>query len=152
MHTFAFVRSPKLACTNVVSQQKQKKKDSPACAMGFLHSWPLYQWFITPCYSMNFMLHLFVKNHWCTWRANQLPLIGETLFSFVPPSNSLVSVSDPWRALDLPLAIASRTTEIQEQRQVCCARLGGPRTPWKTTDTNLDCGLCVCWNPQLSNL
>ena len=20
--------------------------------MGFLHSWPLYQWFITPCYSM----------------------------------------------------------------------------------------------------
>ena len=25
-HTFAFVRSPKLACTNVVSQQKQKRK------------------------------------------------------------------------------------------------------------------------------
>ena len=40
---------------------------------------------------------LFVKNHWFTWRANQWPLIGETLFSSVPPSNSLVSISDPWR-------------------------------------------------------
>ena len=33
---------------------------------------------------------LFVKTHW--------PLIGETLFSSVPHSNSLVSVSDPRRA------------------------------------------------------
>ena len=34
-------------------------------------------------------------------RANQWPLIGETLFSVVPPSNSLVSVSDPWRFFEL---------------------------------------------------
>ena len=39
-----------------------------------------------------------VKNHWFTWRANQWPLIGGTLFSSFPPSNSLVSVSDPRRA------------------------------------------------------
>ena len=42
---------------------------------------------------------LFVKkNHWFAWRANQWPLAGETLFSSVPPSNSLISVSDPRRA------------------------------------------------------
>ena len=36
-----------------------------------------------------------VKFHWFAWRANQWPLVGETLFSSVPPSNSLVSISDP---------------------------------------------------------
>ena len=44
-----------------------------------------------------FCLH-FVKDYWFAWRANQWPLVRETLISSVPPSNSLVSVSDPWRA------------------------------------------------------
>ena len=59
----------------------------------------------------------------------------ETLFSSVPPSNSLVSVSDP----RLASCVASRTTEIQGHRQVCRARRGGPRTLSTTTDANLDC-------------
>ena len=81
--------------------------------------------------------------------ANQWPLIGETLFSSVPPSNSLVSVSDPRRAFwadtapfsgpRLASCVASGTTEIQGHRQVCRARRGGPRTPSTTTDANLDC-------------
>ena len=73
----------------------------------------------------------------------------EILFSSVPPSNSLVSVSDPRRAFwadtapfsgpRLASCVASGTTEIQGHRQVCRARRGGPRTPSTTTDANLDC-------------
>ena len=55
-----------------------------------------------PCqqqvWTLTQFLPFFVKNHWCAWRANQWPLIGETLFSSVPPSNSLISFADPWRA------------------------------------------------------
>ena len=72
-----------------------------------------------------FFCFLFVKNHWFTWRANQWPLIKETLFSSVPPSNSLVSVLDPW----LDLGAASGTTEIHGHRQVWHTRRIGPRTP-----------------------
>ena len=96
-----------------------------------------------------FICFLFVKNHWFAWRANQWPLVGETLFSSVPPSNSLVSVSDPWRAFwadtapfkgpRLASCVASGTTEIQGHLQVCRARRGGPRTPSKIADANLDC-------------
>ena len=85
-----------------------------------------------------------VKNHWFAWRANQWSLVEEILFSSVPASNSLVSVSDPWRTFwadmvsfkgpGLTLYIASGTTE----KQVCCTRRGGPRTPSRTTDSNLD--------------
>ena len=60
-----------------------------------------------------FFCFLFVKTHWFAWRANQWPLFGKTLFSSVPPCNSLVSV----------LCIASRTTEKQGHRKVCCATL-----------------------------
>ena len=75
-----------------------------------------------------FFCFLFVKNHWFAWRANQWPLIGETLFSSVPPSNSLDSVSDPWRAFwadtapfkgpRLASCVACGTTEIKGCRQV----------------------------------
>ena len=51
--------------------------------------WPLTRFFF--CF-------LFVKNHWFAWRANQWLLIGRVLFSSFLPSNSLVSISDPWRA------------------------------------------------------
>ena len=70
------------------------------------------------------------------------PSSGKTLFSVVPPSNSLVSVLDPWRAFWADMApfkgphlascIASRTSEIQGHREVCLARHGGPRTPSTT--------------------
>ena len=79
-------------------------------------------------FSVSFLL----KNHWFSRRANQWPLIGETLFSSVPPSNSLVSVSDPRRAFwadtvpfsgpRLASCVASGTTEKQGHRQVCCDR------------------------------
>ena len=94
---------------------------------------------------------LFVKTHWFAWRANQWPLIGESLFSFVPPSNSLVSVSYPRRAFwadpaafsgpRLTSCVASGTTEIQGHRQEWCTKRRGPRTPSTTTDANLDCAL-----------
>ena len=99
---------------------------------------------------------LFVKNlpvkNWFAWRANQRPhqwQSMEILFSSIPPSNSLVSVSDPQRAFwadtapfsgpRLASCVASGTTEIQGHSQVCRARRGGPRTPSTTTDANLDC-------------
>ena len=37
------------------------------------------------------------------------------------------------------LSVASGTTEIQGNRQVCGTRRRGPRTPSRTTDANLDC-------------
>ena len=63
--------------------------------------------------------------------------------------NSLVSVSDPWRAFWADMApfkgpwltsyVASGTTENQGHSQFCCAGRGGPRKPSKTTDANSDC-------------
>ena len=64
-------------------------------------------------------IFLFVQNQWT--------LIGETLSSFVPPSHSLVSVSNPWRGflswhapfkgICLASCVASGTTEKQGYRQ-----------------------------------
>ena len=77
---------------------------------------------------------LFVNNHAFAWRANQWPLVRETLFSVVPPSNSLVPVSDPWRAFwadttpfkgpRLALCVASGTSEIHgyRQKQLMCEK------------------------------
>ena len=68
------------------------------------------------------------------------------LLSSVPPTNSLLSVSDhwsafwadtvPWRTLDF--LSSSWTTEKRAHCQVWRAWLGGPRTPSRTTYTNLD--------------
>ena len=79
-----------------------------------------------------FFCFLFVKTHWFAWRADQWPLIGETLLSSVPPSISLVS--DPWKGFNtkgprLASCIASGATQKQGHHQVCCARRGGPRIP-----------------------
>ena len=41
-------------------------------------------------------------------------LIGETLFSSVPPGNSLVSVSDPLRAVNLPGALLLELQRIKD--------------------------------------
>ena len=96
-----------------------------------------------------FLCFLFVKNHWFAWRANQwiTPHWGNT-FSSAPPSNSLFSVSDPWRASWVDTApfsgprlascVASRTTEIQGHCQVCRTRPRGPRTLSKTAYAYLD--------------
>ena len=112
----------------------------------------LISWY-TPGLATNsiFFCFLFMKNHWFACKANQWPLIGETLISSVPPSNSLVSVSDPWRAYwaDTPpfkgprlaSCVASGTSEIQGHRQVCRARRGGPRTLSTTTGAQT---LIVC--------
>ena len=53
-------------------------------------------------------------------RANQCPLVGEIIFSFVPPSNSLVSVSDPRRAFWADTA----HFKITNKDTVKCASLG----------------------------
>ena len=60
---------------------------------------------------------------------DQWPLMVETLFSSVPASNTLVSISDPWRAFwpdTVPFkcprpasCVATGTTENQGRRQVC---------------------------------
>ena len=72
----------------------------------------------------------------------------ENLFSVVSTSNSLVFVLDPWRAFwadpvafksQLASCIASGTTEIQGHCHTCRARGGGPGTPLRTTDANLNC-------------
>ena len=96
-----------------------------------------------------FSISFFVKNHLSAWRANQWPLIRKTLLSVVPPSNSLVSVSDPWGAFwidsapfkdpQLASCVASGTAEIHGHHQVCHTRRGYPRTPSTTTEANLDC-------------
>ena len=70
----------------------------------------------------------------------------EDVFSSVPPSNSLVYVSDPWRtflswlgALQGPSSCLVRCFRNgrEAKTQVCHARCGGPRTPSKSADANL---------------
>ena len=89
------------------------------------------------------LTHFFLLQNHC------FAFCRETLFSSVPPSNSLVSVSDPWGAFwadtapykgpSLASCVASGITEKQGHNQVCRARLGGPRTESKAADANLDC-------------
>ena len=77
---------------------------------------------------------LFVKTHWFAWRANQWPLIGETLFSSFPPipatpsspSRTLEGLFEltrcPSRALDSPRALLP---ELQRYKStVRCGALG----------------------------
>ena len=45
---------------------------------------------------LNFFLFPLCENSLICLEGKPMTLIGETLFSVVPPSNSLVSVSDPW--------------------------------------------------------
>ena len=107
-------------------------------------------------HELNFFCLLFVKTHWFAWRANQWPLIRETPFSSVPPSSSLVSVSNHRRAFwadttpfsgpRLASCIASGTTEIQGHSQVSRARCRGPRTPSvRQQQLTQKPWLCVCW-------
>ena len=89
------------------------------------------------------LTHFFLLQNHC------FAFCRETLFSSVPPSNSLVSVSDPWGAFwadtasfkghRLALCVPSITTEIRGHCQVCHARWSSPRTPSTTTVANLDC-------------
>ena len=90
--------------------------------------WPLTQFF----------LFLFVKNHWFAWRANQWPLIGEPLFSSVPPSNSLVSVSDPWTAF------LSWHSAIQGPSTCLVCRLHNKSYKSHNTIKNNYCKLWLC--------
>ena len=65
------------------------------------------------------------KNHWFACMANQRTIVKDTLFSSVPPSNSLACILNPWRTFwttapfegpQLASCIASRTTENQGYR------------------------------------
>ena len=75
-----------------------------------------------------YLLLFFVKNHWFSWKANLRPLIGEKPISFVPLSNSLVSVSDPWRALtrrpsralDSPRVLLPKLQRNKDRTLVSC--------------------------------
>ena len=98
---------------------------------------------------LNFFLFPFCKKSLICLEGKSMTPLRETLFSSVPPSNSLVSISDLQRAFwadttpfsgpRLASCVASGTTEIQGRNQVWRARRGGPRTPSTTTDANLDC-------------
>ena len=92
--------------------------------------------------SLNFVVQVWPLTHFVLFPFCENSLIclegksiGYALFSSVPPSNSLISVSDPRLASCIP----SGTTEIQGHRQVWHARNRGPRTLSTTTDANLDC-------------
>ena len=90
----------------------------------------------------------------------QLPLIGETLFSSVPPRNYLVSVLDPWRAfwarrtqcprraLNLNMYVAS--LEIQRYMDTVIYGTLGTEVPENTVknDWPRHCS-CVCWKHTL---
>ena len=94
---------------------------------------------------------LYCKNHLFAWMANQWPLDRKHYF-FLSFSNSLVLVSDPWRAFWADTAPFKgpqprrvywfRTTEIQGHRQVLRLTRRSQdtvqnnwRKPW----------VCVCW-------
>ena len=66
----------------------RKKRSSPPHEAA-QQVWSLTQFFLFPFFCKSFVF---------SWRANQWFLIRELLFSSVPRSNSLVPVSDPWRA------------------------------------------------------
>ena len=86
------------------------------------------------------------KNHWFALRANLWP--QGNAFLFCSSQHSLASVLDPWRAFwadtapfkgpRLASCVASGTTEIQGDRQVCRTRCRNPRTLSKTVNANLD--------------
>ena len=70
---------------------------------------------------------------------------GSLLSSFVsffckkkPFGGAFWADTAPFLGPQLASFVASGTTEIQGQRQVCRARHGGPMTPSTTTDANLD--------------
>ena len=89
------------------------------------------------------------KSLFCIGGQINYPLSREKLFSSIPLSNSLVSVSEPWRAFWADMApfkgprfassVASVTTEKQGHCQVCYARHRGCKTPSRTADVNFDC-------------
>ena len=75
------------------------------------------------------------------WGANQWPLIRETLFSYTPPCNYLLWISDPWRVfwadtvpLNLEVVHCFGTTEHTGLCQVWLALRQGPQD----TDANLN--------------
>ena len=69
----------------------QEMSDRGLC-MSMHQVWPLTHFFLFPFYE-NSLIYLDLPS-----RQINDPLIGETLFSSVSPSNSLISVLDPQRA------------------------------------------------------
>ena len=118
------------------------------------------------------------KNHWFSWRSNKWPLVRETLFSSVPPSNFLVSVYQTlngclsWHgALQVPWKnFYSETRTLssmpcwasKKRRKPCvmcfliCALLfdvlnnwESLSLPWPSFTTNLRCHQPTCWRLKL---
>ena len=82
-----------------------------------------------------FLFPLWQKSLICLEGKSMTPHRGYTLFSSVPPSNSLVSVSDPLRAfLSWQGALQGPSTRLVR----CFWNYRKTRTP-STTDANLDC-------------
>ena len=77
------------------------------------------------------------------------PLVREILSSSVPPathsspSQALEGLFEltrrPSRALDSPRLLLPNSSDTRTPPEVCKAKCPGPRTPSRTTDTNLDC-------------
>ena len=89
------------------------------------------------------------KNHWFAWRTNGWPLVREIIFSDLPPINSFISDSDPWRAFWVDQALFKgprlnlRRLRNNDSIQVWHAWGDGPRTLLRTTEAKR--WLCVCW-------
>ena len=79
---------------------------------------------------------------WAEAKIND-PKMERRLFCFVPPSNSLVSVSDPWMAFCRPtraLCLASEhSKETRTVLNVCTKHRYPAKTQSETNDANLDC-------------
>ena len=85
--------------------------------------------------------------HWYSWRyKNETPSGKHCYLPFLPATPTFLSETLEGRRVSskfpgLAWCIACITSEIQVHYQVSHARLGGPKPPSRTTDTNLNCGL-----------
>ena len=76
-----------------------------------------------------------VKNHWFAWRANQWPLIGETLFSSIP------SAIPQYQTLEGLFEMTRVPFKGPQPRRVRCfvIRRRGPRRNVKNNGLNIEC-------------
>ena len=92
----------------------------------------------------NFRGARLVKTRWFAWWADEWTLVREIPFSSVPPSNSLVSDSDPLRTFWAGTApikcprLMRCVPEMQKNKDTCLYH-ARRRGPWKPPRTTIDC-------------
>ena len=103
--------------------------------LGFGSSSKKQVWPLTEIFSVSFLWKI-IDLH---GGPNQWPIVGEILFSSIPPSNSLVSISDPWRAFWANTVPSTRLVRCFRNYRESRTPSVVPRTMSSTTDANLDC-------------